>query len=124
MIFILNELVLCALILYGLEMTEHEEEQTIQEEDVAAKTIERKTFLYKLGAVVGLGSLVVYGSATCGQGSSDSDSSEPTDSDSSDSEPIEPAHSDTSDSDSIEPTDSDTSDSEPIELTDSDSSDS
>ena len=97
-------------------MKQHEEEQMIKEEDVESRSIERRTFLGRFGAAVGITGVLAL-SAACGQGSSESAAS---DSDSSDSDSSEPA---ASDSDSSEPAASD-SDSSDSDSSDSDSSDS
>ena len=77
-------------------MKQYEEEQTIKEEDVECRSIERRTFLGRFGAAVGItGALVL--SAACGQGSSEAAAS---DSDSSVSVSSDPAASDSDSSDS------------------------
>ena len=102
-------------------MKQHEEEQMIKEEDVESRSIERRTFLGRFGAAVGITGVLAL-SAACGQGSSESaaSDSDSSDSDSSDSDSSEPA---ASDSDSSEPAASD-SDSSDSDSSDSDSSDS
>ncbi len=103
-------------ILSRLGMEQYEEEQTIKEEDVESRSIERRSFLGRFGAAVGMTGVLAW-SAACGQGSSESAAS---DSDSSDSDSSEPAasDSDSSESDSSEPAASDP------DSSDSDSSDS